>query len=131
MRLVGIPPAGTRGAAICINIFRNSVQWNFKKYWHKHLDGQFNTCVQYFSRFVNTRIYIYCIPKILLMHSDMYFLQDSFVSELYQAAKTHPECYAIAPQLYEAEAEGYHGKEIPHHYMKFFTILVVTVIVDI
>jgi hypothetical protein len=47
-------------------------------------------------------------PDILLMHSDMYPLEGrQFLTELYEAGKAHPEYGVIAPELYEAETEGY------------------------
>jgi len=47
-------------------------------------------------------------PHVLLMHSDMYPLEGrQFLTELYEAGKAHPEYGVIAPELYEAETEGY------------------------
>mmetsp|Transcript_132865 Transcript_132865/g.229985 ORF Transcript_132865/g.229985 Transcript_132865/m.229985 type:complete len:655 (+) Transcript_132865:78-2042(+) len=47
-------------------------------------------------------------PYILLMHSDMYPMDGKqFLTELYEAAKAHPEYGVQAPELYEAETPGY------------------------
>lgn len=46
--------------------------------------------------------------QVLLMHSDMYPMDGrQFLTELYEASKAHPDYGVMAPELYEAETEGY------------------------